>query len=171
MSETAIDPSPTALATRLIERVRTSPATNTPGPGLEHVGLAGQRPAVIAHVGTGEDEAALVASHDALKPVGAGHGADEHEAGIDLLDRLRSVRGADPQRAQVAVLALGRDRLRAGAHLDVRQRRDLLDQVVGHRLCQRSGPHEHRDPTGVAAEVHGGWPAQFAPPITTTCWS
>src|SRR4029077_12725233 len=31
ISETAIDPSPTALATRLIERIRTSPATNTPG--------------------------------------------------------------------------------------------------------------------------------------------
>ena len=31
MSETAIDPSPTALATRLIERARTSPATKTPG--------------------------------------------------------------------------------------------------------------------------------------------
>ncbi len=30
-SDTAIDPSPTALATRLIERARTSPATNTPG--------------------------------------------------------------------------------------------------------------------------------------------
>ena len=30
-SETAIDPSPTALATRLIDRARTSPATNTPG--------------------------------------------------------------------------------------------------------------------------------------------
>lgn len=29
--DTAIDPSPTALATRLIERARTSPATNTPG--------------------------------------------------------------------------------------------------------------------------------------------
>ena len=31
MSETAIEPSPTALATRLTERARTSPATNTPG--------------------------------------------------------------------------------------------------------------------------------------------
>ena len=31
ISETAIEPSPTALATRLIERARTSPATNTPG--------------------------------------------------------------------------------------------------------------------------------------------
>src|SRR6185295_8017868 len=29
--DTAIEPSPTALATRLIERERTSPATNTPG--------------------------------------------------------------------------------------------------------------------------------------------
>src|SRR3954454_24147628 len=31
ISDTAIEPSPTALATRLIERERTSPATNTPG--------------------------------------------------------------------------------------------------------------------------------------------
>ena len=31
ISETAIEPSPTALATRLIERARTSPATSTPG--------------------------------------------------------------------------------------------------------------------------------------------
>ena len=31
MSETAIEPSPTALATRLIDRARTSPATKTPG--------------------------------------------------------------------------------------------------------------------------------------------
>src|SRR4051794_41916466 len=31
MSETAIEPSPTALATRLIERARTSPATKMPG--------------------------------------------------------------------------------------------------------------------------------------------
>jgi hypothetical protein len=31
MSDTAIEPSPTAEATRLIERARTSPATNTPG--------------------------------------------------------------------------------------------------------------------------------------------
>ena len=31
ISETAIEPSPTALATRLIERARTSPATKTPG--------------------------------------------------------------------------------------------------------------------------------------------
>src|SRR5204863_8734135 len=31
MSDTAIEPSPTAEATRLMERARTSPATNTPG--------------------------------------------------------------------------------------------------------------------------------------------
>ena len=31
MRDTAIEPSPTALATRLIERARTSPATKTPG--------------------------------------------------------------------------------------------------------------------------------------------
>ncbi len=31
MSDTAIEPSPTALATRLIERARTSPATKMPG--------------------------------------------------------------------------------------------------------------------------------------------
>ena len=41
MSETAIEPSPTALATRLIERARTSPATKTPGHArLQQVGVA-----------------------------------------------------------------------------------------------------------------------------------
>ncbi len=51
ISDTAIEPSPTALATRLIERARTSPATNTPGTRrLEHVGLALQRPAVLLRV-------------------------------------------------------------------------------------------------------------------------
>ena len=47
--ETAIEPSPTALATRLIERARTSPATNTPGTLVSSVrGSRVQRPPVRA---------------------------------------------------------------------------------------------------------------------------
>ena len=46
ISDTAIEPSPTALATRLIERARTSPATNTPGHRrLQQVRVALERPA------------------------------------------------------------------------------------------------------------------------------
>ena len=53
------------------------------------------------------------------------------------VERLLAVGVPDPQAPQVPVLALGGDRRAAGAHLDVRQRRDLLDQVVRHRLLER----------------------------------
>ena len=93
ISETAIEPSPTALATRLIERARTSPATNTPGHArLQHVRIALERPAGRLGVEPGEDEAVLVAGHDALEPVRARRGADEHERGIDGLVALALAR-------------------------------------------------------------------------------
>ena len=50
---------------------------------------------------------------------------------------------ADAQRAQV-VVALGLDRLRAVRTSMFGERRDLLDQVVRHRLLQRVAAHEHR---------------------------
>ena len=53
-----------------------------------------------------------------------------------------------PQRPQVTVLALGTDGLGSGSDLDVVQRGDLLDQVVGHRLHQRVSPHQHRHLAG-----------------------
>ena len=137
-SETAIEPSPTALATRLNERARTSPATNTPGHGrLEQVRVALERPAGDLRVRPGEDEAALVARDDALEPVGARRGADEDEAGVGLEVGLVAVGVADAQAAQAPALALGGDRRAAGAHDDVRQGRELLDQVARHRALER----------------------------------
>ena len=97
------------VATRLIERARTSPATNTPGTLVSSgARLALQRPAVLAGLGAGEDEAALVAGDDAVEPVGARRGADEHEAGVDVHRALVAVRPAEPQPLQPAVVALGR---------------------------------------------------------------
>ena len=145
MSETAIEPSPTALATRLIERARTSPATKTPGhAGLQRVGVAAERPARRPDVGAGEDEAALVARDDALQPIGPRRRADEDEDGVDLLGRLGAV---GPR----ACAARSRDRPRPRPRPPASRcgpRRsssagDLLDEVVRHRLGQRVGAHEH----------------------------
>src|SRR4051794_29472286 len=124
--------------------------------GLEHVRIALEREARGLGVRSREDEAALVAADDALEPVRARRGPDEHEHRVDVLVVLAVV-VADPQRAQV-VVAFGRDRLRVRAHVDVRDRRDLLDQVVRHRLLQAVAAHEHRDLARVAGEVHGGLP-------------
>src|SRR3954453_10897518 len=54
-SETAIEPSPTALATRLIERARTSPATKMPGTVVSsrYGSRAGAPPAGAARRGGG----------------------------------------------------------------------------------------------------------------------
>ena len=121
-SETAIEPSPTALATRLIERARTSPATNTPGTLVSSrygSRLSGQ-PCRL-RVGPGEDEAALVARDDAVEPVGARRGADEDEAGVDV-ERPRS-----PSASRIAQRAAGgRPRRRA---------RDRLRCRCGPRRC------------------------------------
>ena len=89
-----------------------------------------------------------------LEPVRPRPGADEHEARVDLLDRVAAVRVANAQGAQAAV-ALRGHRLAPGAHLDVVERLDLLDQVVRHRLRQRVAADEHRHPACVRGEVYG----------------
>ncbi len=111
---------------------------------LQQVGIARERPAVAPHVGPGEDEASRVARDGPVEPVGPRRGADEDEAGVDLLGRLAAVRPAHRQAREVVVLALGSDRLRAGPHLDVGEGGQLLDQVVRHRGRQRGAAHEHR---------------------------
>ena len=110
---------------------------------LERERVALKRPAVALDVEAGEDEAALVARDDTLEPVGQRPGADEHEARVGLLDRVAAVGVADAQGAQAAVALRGHG-LTPGAHLDVVERLDLLDQVVRHRLRQRVAADEHR---------------------------
>ena len=138
MSETAIEPSPTALATRLIERARTSPATNTPGTVVSsRYGSRFSGQPAACGVGPGEDEPALVARDDAVEPVGARRRADEDEARVDVHRSLLAVGVADAQAREVAVLALApRSRVPVRTST-LRQRRDLLDEVVRHRLLER----------------------------------
>ncbi len=155
ISETAIEPFPDG-ARHALDRARAHVARDEDArhARLEQVRVAPERPAGRLGVGAGQDEAALVARDDALQPVGARRGADEDEAGVDRLDGLGAARVADVQRAQVVVLALRADRDGARAHVDVRQRGELRDQVVRHRLLERAAG-EHRDPARVLAEVHG----------------
>ena len=157
-SDTAIEPSPTALATRLIERARTSPATNTPGTLVSsRYGSRVERPARGLGVGPGEDEAALVARDDAVEPVGPRRGADEHEAGVGVEHLARSPSASRTRsRAQVAVLALGGDRLRARADVDVARARRSARSGSATSTSPASTAHEHRHLAGVAGEVHGG---------------
>ena len=146
ISETAIEPSPTALATRLNERARTSPATNTPGTRrLEQVRLALERPARALDVGPGEDEPALVARDHAVEPVRARRGADEDEAGVGRELGLGALGRAHAQAAESPALPLRGDGRALRAHGDVRKRLELLDQVARHRALERRAAHEHRD--------------------------
>ena len=101
--------------------------------GLEHVGVALERPAVGRHVGPGEDEAALVAGDHAVEPVGARRGADEHEAGVGVAASSLAVAAAHAQRAPGGRRPRPRRACVLRAHLDVLRRLDLLDQVVRHR--------------------------------------
>ena len=54
----------------------------------------------------------------------------------------------------MAVAAHGDD-LGAGLDDDVGRGVDLVDEVLGHALCERVAADEHVDLSGVAGEVHG----------------
>src|SRR5277367_488145 len=71
---------------------------------LEHVRVAVEWPVRPLHVVAGEDEAARVALDDAGQPVGARSGADEHEAGVDVLEGL-ALGAFDEQPLEVLILA------------------------------------------------------------------
>src|SRR5437764_10686928 len=117
------------------------PIANVPGdehPG--HARLQQERLAVgspsrrwlptVQHLAPGKDEARLVAEYGRLKPVGARGLADEYEERRHL--HLLAVRVGDRlERGPLELLlAIHRDDLHHGAHLDVWQRRHLLDQVL-----------------------------------------
>jgi hypothetical protein len=62
----------------------------------------------------------------------------------------------DRQPAQVVVVPCAAVAVAPVLDLDVRDRGDLRDQVVRHRLGERVGAHEHGHALGVRGEVHGG---------------
>ena len=118
----AIEPSPTADATRLTEPWRTSPAANTPGMLVSRRnGRAVERPdRRRRQVGAGEDEALLVPLDLGGQPLGVRAGADHEEQRVG---RRRSRSCAVGAVAQHEVLepavAAAADDLGAEPHLDV----------------------------------------------------
>jgi len=67
-----LPPSPTAVAQRLVEPERTSPAANTPGMSVS------SRLSMLA-AATGENEAVVVAADGVVEPLGARARAEEEE--------------------------------------------------------------------------------------------
>ena len=98
---TAMEPSPTALAMRLTDRCRTSPAHEHAGHArLEQERLSGQAPSrqvlplpsrLLLQVPAGDHEPAAVAQDGALQPLGARLLADEDEerSQVQLLGAVR----------------------------------------------------------------------------------
>ena len=76
----AIEPSPTADATRFTEPWRASPAANTPGMLVSSAnGLRSSGHADGLGIGPGQDEAARVPAHLGGEPVGVRAGSDHQE--------------------------------------------------------------------------------------------
>ena len=104
--------------------------------------LLGERPsrqweldAVVGEVLTGQQEPLRVPSELRRQPVRVRASADQHEEAIGV-DRLLTRVAAQHELLQTSISAAPDD-LRAGSHLDVRRRRDLADEVVGHSLGER----------------------------------
>ena len=170
--DTAIEPSPTALATRLIERdAHVAGDEHARRARLQRVGVALERPAVVAHLRPGEDEAPLIAREHALQPVRARRRADEDEAGVDVLARD---------------LAVGRRGYRGSSAGRPRRARrpprcPCAPRCWPARRSARSGSETSTSPASCATSIEtrlayplkytAACPAEFAPPITTTCWS
>ena len=142
ISATAIAPSPTALPTRLVEPLRTSPAANRPGTlvssgsgSRSSAQSSGRRPA-SSRSGPVHEEARCVGAHAGVGgPAGPRRPADA--------DEQRASPGArsDAPPASVIVTAprwpscaCSSVTCAAQAHVDQRVALDALDEVGGHRL-------------------------------------
>ena len=156
---TAMAPSPTADATRLIEPCRTSPAKKIPGEldsrnsgsrsSFHHV----PRPPSANNVGSGQEEAGVVATHPVDAPRSR-HTSDEDEqrVGVNDLDLSRDVdvQGLEP------LLSERTYDVRVGANRDARVRFAACDQVVRHSVSQRLGAHHHCHVRSELSEIQGG---------------
>ena len=141
---TAIAPSPTAVAQRLVEPERTSPAANTPGTSVSsRLSVFGCR--------AGEDEAVVVAADGVVEPLGARQRAEEEEQ-----ERVREALAAlQRDGLEVPVLAVERRDLAPVANGDA-VALELVDEVVGHRLAEVGAAVEERDERAAAGEPDGG---------------
>ncbi len=121
-----------------------------------------ERPLVffLVDVRAGQHEAAAVASHHAVEPGGPWRRANEDKqlAGIHYFCVARC-HVPEGELLQVAFPVSLHD-LSAAADGDVRDPRDLLDEVVRHGLLKRAGAHQHGDRAGELGQVDRGLPGR-----------
>ncbi len=155
---TAIAPSPTADATRLTERDRTSPAAKTPGRWSPVEGVAGLRPAGgrwpattrSGPVGTKPcSSRTITASSHSVR------GAAPMNTNSDAAATVSSPGVADgehePLQPGVAVAAATSVPVRTSM---VGERVDLVDQIRRHRRHEAGSPHQQRRPARKPGEEH-----------------
>ena len=123
--------------------------------GLEQVRVAiGSPRAGGGHVGAGQHVAVVVERDLGREPRRLGIRADQDEeaAGREP-GRLPGLGALDVDRLERGVAVRGHD-LRAPQHLDVRPRRDLVDEVARHALLEPLAAADDRDAPGVVREEH-----------------
>src|SRR5690348_13670430 len=158
MRRMAVEPSPTAEATRFIAPCRTSPAANTPGVVVSSRKGARCRGPVLTGAGSGEDESPLVALYRFGEPAGERLCADQDEqAGGRCPFGLARVAVAEQQLLKVPAATAARD-LAAVADVHVGRGVDLADQVVGHARRQGLRADENRDLPRVFRQMQRGLP-------------
>ena len=152
---TALDPSPTAAATRFIEPRRTSPAANTRGVDVSNGSGSRPRPCHCSSDCTsmsdaGQQEAVGVAV-ERCEPGGRRLGADEAEqpAGVHLADAV----DADALERGCAVEA---GDARAGVDLDARLFAQTVDEVRRHAAAEVAAAHDEPHRAAVRREVQRG---------------
>ena len=132
---TALDPSPTAAATRFIEPWRTSPAANTPSVDVSNgSALAVSATERTGQLAVGEDEPIAVEQHTLAQPRRRRSRTDEAEQACArdlLLAAGRPVRERYPFEMIPAGERLNFD---AGEEVDFRVGLDPLDQILRHAL-------------------------------------
>ncbi len=168
---TAIEPSPTAEAQRLIEPCRTSPATKMPGTlvSSRNGSRSGRHPfgrlAVLREVRPRQDKAALVPLHEAVEPARRRRRPDKDEQRVRR-DRLGLAGRGVLYRDLLQVLVARRldDAAARAEHLDVVPVLDLLDQVLGHALADVVRPAEKDDlARAMVREEHRRLPGRVGP--------
>ena len=179
-ARTALEPSPTAEATRFIDPSRTSPTAKTPGAEVSNgngslPAKTGSPRASAGNGSIGEDEPLLVQRDRALDPRRSGYCADEAEEGDALLGAAAS-RGRVLEDDGLKVsIAIESPDLGVGQDLDAGIGRDAVDQVSRHAVREIGSANHDRNPASSLAQVDGRLPGRVPPThdhhVTTTAGS
>ncbi len=156
----AMEPSPTAEATRFTAPWRTSPAANTPGMLVSRRNGLRSR----GHARRCETSAPVRTNPCSSRSMSGGSQSVFGWAPIRRKSACRLDRGfcLRPDVAQHQVLepsvAATAHHLAAEPRLDIVGRLDLAHEVLRHPGAERIGPHHQRDGAGVPSEMQRGLP-------------